>query len=541
MRTRKKRKAAVLASTLALLLAVPQVVSAAQVQTAAPQFTVNASTVAFAGHEWWVVGNDTTGIYQQPDSVTLLAKGNDFGKSVFRTGGGEFEGSTYDSANKLYYANNPDGTSWNEPTEYAGSTLQQTMATIAAGFSAKELTAVKDRTLQGGGTSASPSADGISGPAITQKLWALSKAEWETINDNTVRSFGDQYLLRTPQPYYGRARKARADGASNYVDSAAFAELAVRPALVLDLSQVVFTSAADADNGKAAAGVGDGFVSAEAATGAVKFTMQDESQTLTVVATNEQCVQTGATLQFSYTSATTGMNQYIACVLTDANDNVKYYAKLADSSNAATGTLSIPLTGVADGSYTLKLFSEEANGDLYTDFCSTPVTMNVQVSDGTGTVSEYGGAVVHSHPLTKTDARAATCTENGNIEYWYCSTCTQYFSDAQGATQITEAQTVIAAGHNYVDGNCTVCGEADPGHTPAEPTTPIEPRTPADPTEPANHTTPANPMSVNLTTPSDKPTTGDYSNLWIYSLLVVLCGGGLATVGVMKKRSHKAK
>lgn len=136
--------------------------------------------------------------------------------------------------------------------------------------------------------------------------------------------------------------------------------------------------------------------------------MQDESQTLTVVATNEQCVQTGATLQFSYTSATTGMNQYIACVLTDANDNVKYYAKLADSSNAATGTLSIPLTGVADGSYTLKLFSEEANGDLYTDFCSTPVTMNVQVSDGTGTVSEYGGAVVHSHPLTKTDARAAT-------------------------------------------------------------------------------------------------------------------------------------
>ena len=140
MRTRKKRKAAVLASTLALLLAVPQVVSAAQVQTAAPQFTVNASTVAFAGHEWWVVGNDTTGIYQQPDSVTLLAKGNDFGKSVFRTGGGEFEGSTYDSANKLYYANNPDGTSWNEPTEYAGSTLQQTMATIAAGFSAKELT-----------------------------------------------------------------------------------------------------------------------------------------------------------------------------------------------------------------------------------------------------------------------------------------------------------------------------------------------------------------------------------------------------------------
>ena len=562
MRTKKKRKAAMLASILAVMLAVPQVVSAApaaQSQEDAPLLVVNESTVAFAGHEWWVIGDGTTGVYQQSDSVTLLAKQDEFGKSVFRTGhGNEFEGSTYDSGNKMYYANNPDGTSWVAPTEYAGSTLQLKMDAIAAEFSAKELAAVKDRTLQGGGTVDSPSQDGIAGPAITQKVWSLSKAEWEVINDNTIRSYGDQYLLRTPHSYYGRARKARADGATNYIDSAALAELSVRPALALDLSNVLFTSAADATSGKAAATVGAGLVSVGETTGTVKFTMQDESQTLTVVATNEQSVQTGTTLQFNYSAATTGENQYISCVLTDANGNVKYYAKLADSASAASGALSIPLAGVADGTYTLKLFSEEANGNLYTDFCSAPV--NVQVSAGTGTVSEYGGAVVHGHPLVKTDAKAATCTEAGNMEYWYCSQCDQYFSDAQGITSITEEQTVIAAGHNYVEGECTVCGAADPNYIPPDPLTiddpantgdPVntdDPATTGDPVNTDDPTTPADPTktvdpekTANTAASAQKPATGDNSSLWIYGLVLALCGGGIATVGVMKKRSHNTK
>ena len=77
----------------------------------------------------------------------------------------------------------------------------------------------------------------------------------------------------------------------------------MRPALALDLSNVLFTSAADATSGKAAATVGAGLVSVGETTGTVKFTMQDESQTLTVVATNEQSVQTGTTLQFNYSAA----------------------------------------------------------------------------------------------------------------------------------------------------------------------------------------------------------------------------------------------
>ena len=53
--------------------------------------------------------------------------------------------------------------------------------------------------------------------------------------------------------------------------------------------------------------------------------------------------------------------------------------------------------------------------------------------------------------LTKTDAKAATCTEDGNIEYWTC-TCGKLYKDANATTEITDkADTVIKAGHKYGD------------------------------------------------------------------------------------------
>ncbi|MCD7847737.1 MAG: hypothetical protein LUG49_06900 [Oscillospiraceae bacterium] len=58
---------------------------------------------------------------------------------------------------------------------------------------------------------------------------------------------------------------------------------------------------------------------------------------------------------------------------------------------------------------------------------------------------------VHTHTLTRTKARDATCTEEGNIEYWYCSGCDTYFSDKNATTEITLSDTVTeATGHNYV-------------------------------------------------------------------------------------------
>ena len=57
-----------------------------------------------------------------------------------------------------------------------------------------------------------------------------------------------------------------------------------------------------------------------------------------------------------------------------------------------------------------------------------------------------------SHKLTKTEAKAPTCTKAGNIEYWTCSVCKKLFSDSEGKNEITTASVVIpATGHTADD------------------------------------------------------------------------------------------
>ena len=54
------------------------------------------------------------------------------------------------------------------------------------------------------------------------------------------------------------------------------------------------------------------------------------------------------------------------------------------------------------------------------------------------------------HNLTHVAAADATCTENGNTEYWVCSDCGKYFSDAEATAEISQSDTVIAAtGHTF--------------------------------------------------------------------------------------------
>ena len=55
-----------------------------------------------------------------------------------------------------------------------------------------------------------------------------------------------------------------------------------------------------------------------------------------------------------------------------------------------------------------------------------------------------------AHSLKKTAATAATCTEEGSIEYWTCSMCKKLFRDEAGTMEITDADTVIPAlGHRW--------------------------------------------------------------------------------------------
>lgn len=104
-----------------------------------------------------------------------------------------------------------------------------------------------------------------------------------------------------------------------------------------------------------------------------------------------------------------------------------------------TNILKMETVGVVEGSFS-KSFTE------------------LNLADGTDYkiyVADYeGGAWAKTnvnipHSLTKTDAKAATCTEAGNSEYYTCSTCGKYFSNVAGTTEIAANSWRIAPlGHN---------------------------------------------------------------------------------------------
>ena len=74
------------------------------------------------------------------------------------------------------------------------------------------------------------------------------------------------------------------------------------------------------------------------------------------------------------------------------------------------------------------------------------------------------------HTLTKTDGKPATCKDEGITEYWTCTVCEKLFSDGEGKTEITQADTVIPVTDNHTYGDwkrdnsghwkeCEVCGK----------------------------------------------------------------------------------
>ena len=57
----------------------------------------------------------------------------------------------------------------------------------------------------------------------------------------------------------------------------------------------------------------------------------------------------------------------------------------------------------------------------------------------------YGKPDSNNHTdLKHIDAKAATKTAEGNIEYWYCEGCNKYYSDKDGTKEIKKADTVTA-------------------------------------------------------------------------------------------------
>ena len=104
----------------------------------------------------------------------------------------------------------------------------------------------------------------------------------------------------------------------------------------------------------------------------------------------------------------------------------------------------------------------DANGTV-TAISAGTATITVTAQDGSGVNTSCSVTVTHS--MVHTPKKDATCTEDGNIEYWYCKNCDKYFSD-ENATEGLSDVVIPATGHHYVNGYCTKCGHRDPDYRP---------------------------------------------------------------------------
>ena len=97
-------------------------------------------------------------------------------------------------------------------------------------------------------------------------------------------------------------------------------------------------------------------------------------------------------------------------------------------------------------------------------------------NDKTHVETEVIPVLAHVHKLMKVEARKATCTEDGNKEYYVCSSCKKLFADADIGKEINKEDTVVkATGHKVVKdsavpatttttglsegSHCSVCGQ----------------------------------------------------------------------------------
>ena len=175
-----------------------------------------------------------------------------------------------------------------------------------------------------------------------------------------------------------------------------------------------------------------------------------------------------AVLPDSETTVTTGKNENAAIHVDGAlSDFVAVYVD-GEEVDAANYTLT-------EGS-TIVTFSAEYLESLSVGKHSVAIEFTDGYADVEITVSEPSPCD-DGHTEELIPGKAPTCTETGLTEGKKCSVCGEI---------ITAQQTIPASGHDFEDGNCTVCGEADPDYVePEKPTDPEEPTDPVIPDDPA--------------------------------------------------------
>jgi len=183
--------------------------------------------------------------------------------------------------------------------------------------------------------------------------------------------------------YSGSAACITVDGSLSGTDVEYAHINALRPAFNLDIAYVILTSDASGASAKSSATVGSGMIPAEPVGDILKLTVLNTTfATGFDASANKSVVRPGGTVSIDYTVAVlTAANQFVSCLLKNDSGDVLYYGKLADNSASAAASVNVTISGnLPAGDYTLEVFNEEANGDLYTDFASYPVVIAIIVT-----------------------------------------------------------------------------------------------------------------------------------------------------------------
>jgi len=324
--------------------------------------TATAPTVYFGqNHEnnpaaWRVIGYDGSGVTSSKGDITLLAAGA-MGVIPF-----------VDTI-----LNN----------EYAPSNLKATIDALAEKLTTEENAAVKKRTLTSGSYDGE-NTDCVAGGQVDNAVfWPLSAKEAIAVN-NDLRALNPAHpnwvdsgwWLRSPGSDKYRLAVVRSEGSVQY---SGFSVLifnnhrTVRPAFNLNLNSVLFASAAV--GGKPDGGLAE---VSKYSGNEWKLTLLDSRRNFAVT---EKTVSAAPddTVTLNYKGATTGKNEYISVILAD-NNGAQYYGRVAQPT-AKSGTVEIKIpSDIAPGDYTMKVFSEQYNGDCKTDLASAfaDVTLTVE-------------------------------------------------------------------------------------------------------------------------------------------------------------------
>ena len=155
---------------------------------------------------------------------------------------------------------------------------------------------------------------------------------------------------------------------------------AVRPAMNLSTAgnNILFVSAAE--GGKPAGGLTE---IGEYTGNEWKLTLLDSSRSGFAVTTTDLSAYTrGGTVKIGYTGAKTGTNEYVSAMILDAAGNPAYYGRSSAALTDENGTAELTIPALAEGTYTLKVFNEQYNGDKMTDLASAFADVTLTVEEG---------------------------------------------------------------------------------------------------------------------------------------------------------------